>query len=148
MVGITGDAGVGKTRLAEAIVAALAAEGRRVAYVKHTHHTLDLDRAGTDTARLRAAGAAVVVGHSPTERVVVTPTAGRADDPWAVVADLEAYDLVLVEGRHDAPWPVLRLRAPGRPARSVAGPVLADLEGGDGAPPLAEALAALRPLLR
>jgi molybdopterin-guanine dinucleotide biosynthesis protein MobB len=147
VVGITGDAGVGKTRLAEAIVAALAADGLRVACVKHTHHPLDLDRPGSDTARLRAAGAAAVVGHSPTERVVVTPTGGPAPDPWTVVAGLDGYDLVLVEGRHDAPWPVLHLHAPGRPPRPVAGPVLAELEIGAGPLPLAEALATLRALL-
>ena len=57
VLGIIGRSGSGKTTLVTAMVARLTARGLRVSTVKHTHHSVDLDRPGKDSWRHREAGA-------------------------------------------------------------------------------------------
>ena len=65
VVGLCGPSGVGKTRLAEGLIAALKAAGQRVSVVKHAHKRFDIDREGKDSWRHREAGAfEVVVANS------------------------------------------------------------------------------------
>jgi molybdopterin-guanine dinucleotide biosynthesis protein B len=72
--GVVGWKNSGKTTLVERLVAEFVRRGWRIATVKHAHHDADIDRAGTDSFRHRAAGAtevALVGGHPG------APRAGR-----------------------------------------------------------------------
>ena len=56
---IVGAKDTGKTSLLESVTRELVRRGRTVAYIKHTHVDPTLEAEDTDTARMRAAGAAV-----------------------------------------------------------------------------------------
>ncbi len=105
VVGIYGGHNAGKTTLIEKILDALLPEGYRVAVLKHSggEHRLeptlaDTDGDGTDTQRLRAAGAALVGFHSAVESAFVLPRPMSFSTAHAVVDACGAFDLVLVEG--------------------------------------------------
>jgi len=108
VVGVVGRSGSGKTTLVERLVPALA-ETRRVGTVKSIHHEVELDESGTDTYRHRIAGAAHVVGVTPTLTASFRPV-GKADgEDVALERALDEFgddvDVVLVEGFTDAPLP-------------------------------------------
>ena len=61
MVSFAGNSGSGKTTLLEKVVRELKERGYRVAVIKHSHHSFELDIPGKDTWRFAAAGNAPVV---------------------------------------------------------------------------------------
>lgn len=97
--GVTGWKNSGKTTLTERLVAELARRGRKVATVKHAHHSFDVDREGTDSFRHRAAGAneVAIVASS---RWALMHELRSEDEPSlaAILARLSPADIVIVEG--------------------------------------------------
>jgi molybdopterin-guanine dinucleotide biosynthesis protein B len=95
----------GKTMILEKVVAELAKKKIRVGVIKHTGHGFTLDYAKTDSAKLKAAGAAKVamLGHG---EVAVygsaTPESGPDQLRDIYLSDL---DVVLVEGFKQAHMP-------------------------------------------
>ena len=59
--GIVGWKNAGKTGLMERLVSEMTARGLSVSTVKHAHHSFDVDHAGKDSYRHRAAGAREVL---------------------------------------------------------------------------------------
>ena len=86
----------GKTRLARALIEELTARGYLVAAVKHSHHPVPLDKAGSDTERFAEAGASRVV-FAAADGVVIRQ---RGPIPLSdAVAELVGrVDLAIVEG--------------------------------------------------
>lgn len=121
-VGIVGPSGTGKTSLAVALVGAITGRGLTVGYVKHAHHGFEVDREGSDTDRLRRAGAGFVGAVGPGDWFVLA--AGMADAD-VLASRMKHFDVVLAEGWHDAPWPKIVVERPGVAERPVGGPVLA-----------------------
>ncbi|KGK80474.1 molybdopterin-guanine dinucleotide biosynthesis protein MobB [Thalassobacter stenotrophicus] len=97
--GITGWKNCGKTGLMERLVTHFTGQGLRVSTIKHTHHAVDLEVAGTDTHRHRVAGADQVMLASASRSALLTE---HRDAPEPELRDLLAQmapvDLVLVEG--------------------------------------------------
>jgi molybdopterin-guanine dinucleotide biosynthesis protein MobB len=150
IVGIAGPSGVGKTRVAEELVGALAPRGVRTGYLKHAPHGFELDRPGSDSARLTAAGASAVavVGNG---RVYLTRAA--PDDPGPMLEHLDTVgcDVVLVEGYHASPWPKIVVTSKATLDRDVTGDVIARVRVERGAPhagDLADAVDAVVALMR
>jgi molybdopterin-guanine dinucleotide biosynthesis protein B len=108
VIGIVGRSGSGKTTLLEFLVARLAAQGRKVNIIKHSHHDLELEPPGKDSARLRRAGAAEVMVASPYRFAIVRELRGAAEPGLdEQVARLAPADLTLVEGFKA--WPIDKL---------------------------------------
>ncbi|MBE2896367.1 molybdenum cofactor guanylyltransferase MobA [Pasteurellaceae bacterium HPA106] len=99
MLGISGYSGSGKTTLLEKLLPALTKRKLRVSVIKHTHHHIQTDKPGKDSARMTEAGA---------KQVAVT-----CDQRWAIMTETPApisltqlgrqfdrtlADLILVEG--------------------------------------------------
>ena len=96
--GIAGYSGSGKTTLIERVLPRLAARGLKVAVIKHTHHDFDIDRPGKDSRRAREAGAAAVLLASDHRTALLLEHRDAPPSLDALLDQLPACDLVLVEG--------------------------------------------------
>ena len=130
VIGIVGESEGGKTTVIADLIRQLAEDGIRAAGVKHAAHGFDLDRAGSDSARIADAGAAVVVLAGPRETVVRIAAPVRHADGAATLAAAVAEQIwgappsvVLVEGFQHPCGPVIQVGPP-KPG-AVAGEVLA-----------------------
>ncbi len=115
VVAIVGNSNSGKTRVAVSLVEKLAAEGYRIAAIKHCPHGYESDRPGSDTDRLYRAGAQTVIASSPGKR---TRTERLEDDSRleALVASLDdQVDMVIAEGFKESAVPKVLVLDGGAP---------------------------------
>ncbi|WP_295993436.1 molybdopterin-guanine dinucleotide biosynthesis protein B [Rugamonas sp.] len=104
VLGVVGWSGSGKTTLLEFLVTRLAAQGRRVNVIKHSHHDLELEPPRKDSARFRLAGAAEVMVASPFRYAIMHELRGAPEPSLSEqLARLSPADVTLVEGfKNDA----------------------------------------------
>ncbi|GGL51304.1 molybdopterin-guanine dinucleotide biosynthesis protein B [Halocalculus aciditolerans] len=132
VVSIVGVSDAGKTTLVERLVPIFAERGR-VGTVKSMHHDFELDEEGKDTHRHRTAGAARVVGVTPSLTATFEPR-GRDDYEDADAAldalldGFEGFDVVLVEGFREADTP--NVLVGDQRERALAGDVVATVSDG------------------
>ncbi len=120
IVGIAGYQNSGKTTLVELLIPRVRSAGFKVATVKHiAHNDLRVDAGGSDTERHRRAGAHLSVAVSDLETVFFHETPGTLDDVLRRIRELEAPDLVLIEGFKGSAYPKIVIGAVehGGPAR-------------------------------
>ena len=119
LLGITGWSGSGKTTLIEALLPLLAARGCRVNVIKSSHHDVELEPPGKDSARIRAAGAAEVMLFSPYRYMLARELHdGERPGLAELAARMTPADMTLVEGFRTAAMPRLEVFRPdiNRPA--------------------------------
>ncbi len=96
VVSIVGRSQSGKTTLIEKLIPEFKKRGISIGTIKHSHHKPDIDRSGKDSSRHKAAGADVVIFHSPGKIAMVR------DDHKGELDSLLTYfnhvDLVITEG--------------------------------------------------
>ncbi len=108
--GFAGWSGVGKTTLIEQVIAHLAADGVRVALIKHAHHRFDIDHPGKDSFRHREAGATEVMISSGHRWAIMHELRGEPEMTLAEALErLSPCDLVLIEGYKREPLPKLEI---------------------------------------
>ncbi|MDR1193196.1 MAG: molybdopterin-guanine dinucleotide biosynthesis protein B [Peptococcaceae bacterium] len=112
VLAISGVKNSGKTTALSAIVTILSRRGLRVAVVKHDGHDFVPDVPGTDSFRLRAAGAAGVAVYS-SSRYMLTKTLDdlSSDDlslEW-LLRQFADMDLILLEGGKFSPFPKIEI---------------------------------------
>ena len=97
--GVVGWKNAGKTGLMERLVREITSRGLSVSTVKHAHHSFDVDHAGKDSYRHRAAGAREVLLASR-NRFALMHELTDEDEPSldVLLRKLAPVDLVLVEG--------------------------------------------------
>lgn len=127
IIAIVGDSGSGKTLLAEQVVAALAADGRRVGYVKHASHGFKPGRPDTDSERVKGLGADPVVVLGDNGLLQLSVVSGDPVDQLSQLLTGLRGDVVLLEGFSWSAWPKVRVSVEGREPRKVADPVLLDV---------------------
>ena len=112
--GIVGSSGSGKTTLLKRLIPQLAAQGVRVATVKHSHHGAAVDGPGDLGFEVRAAGAVASLIAGP-ERWVRVEARQEGDEPSLedVLSKLTYADLVLIEGFKRYPHLKLEVYRPG-----------------------------------
>ena len=98
---IVGAKDTGKTSLLEGITRELTSRGRTVAYIKHTHVEATLEAEDTDTARMRAAGAAVTA-LTGDDYTIAYRSSGRGVEELSFRVALPG-DIVLAEGFKSTP---------------------------------------------
>lgn len=97
--GVVGWKNAGKTGLMERLVTEVTGRGFTVSTVKHAHHSFDVDHAGKDSFRHRAAGASQVMLASRNRIALMHELRGTPEPSLdALLAQLAPVDLVLVEG--------------------------------------------------
>lgn len=121
--GVTGWKNAGKTTLTERLVAEFVRRGWKVSTVKHAHHDVDVDRAGTDSFRHRTAGASEValVGGRRYAIMREQPEPGLEE----VLSRLQPADLVLIEGYKREAHPKIEVRSGhDRPSLAAGDPAI------------------------
>ena len=98
VVAVVGYSNSGKTRVATHLVSALASQGYRIAAIKHCHDGHDADRSGSDTAKLREAGAVTTIASSPGLLTTVQQVNGDSRLETLARAVGEEIDIVIAEG--------------------------------------------------
>jgi molybdopterin-guanine dinucleotide biosynthesis protein B len=96
IVSIVGRSESGKTTLIEKLIPVLRQRGYRIGTIKHTHHAIDIDRSGKDSARHRTAGAETVMLASPGQIAMFKATASEALD--GLIRYFDDVDLLITEG--------------------------------------------------
>ena len=94
---IASSSGSGKTTLVESVVTVLVKRGYRTGTVKHSAHTVQVDREGSDSWRLTEAGAVNSVIVGPDIMVVTKQSVGNVAQQ-AIWDASQGVDIVLVEG--------------------------------------------------
>jgi molybdopterin-guanine dinucleotide biosynthesis protein MobB len=107
VVSIVGRSESGKTTLIERLIPEFRRRGHRIGTIKHTHHALEIDQAGKDSSRHRAAGAQTVILASPGQIAMIKSV------PSESVAELVRYfedvDLLITEGYKRAKTPKIEI---------------------------------------
>lgn len=108
VAGVTGLKDTGKTTLTCRLVERLAQKGVRVCVLKHDPHDWEWEPQGTDTQKARAAGAAgsALLSQNKFSLCVQTPQPLELGD---ILSLFSGFDLVLLEGFHQSPWPRIEL---------------------------------------
>jgi len=96
IVSIVGQSESGKTTLIEKVIPLLTQRGYRIGTIKHTHHAVDIDRSGKDSARHRTAGAETVTLASPGRIAMCKATSSETLD--GLIRYFEDVDLLITEG--------------------------------------------------
>ena len=113
LIGLSGWSGSGKTTLLEKILPLLYLMGLRVNVIKSSHHDVELEPAGKDSARIRKAGAAEVALVSPYRFMLAHELRNESEPSLEdVLSRMEVADLTLVEGFREAPIPRIEIYRP------------------------------------
>jgi molybdopterin-guanine dinucleotide biosynthesis adapter protein len=115
ILGFAALSGTGKTTLLTHLIPLLKAQGLRIALIKHSHHSFDIDHPGKDSYRLREAGASPVMLVSSRRRAIITEFETIREpvlDEELLTLDQSGLDLILVEGFKAAHFPKIELHRP------------------------------------
>ena len=106
VIGVVGYKNNGKTRLATRLLTEFTGRGLRVSTIKHTHHSVDLDRPGKDSHQHRMAGAHETVIASAKRFAILHEYRDAPElELDALLTRLATVDLVIVEGFKAHPHP-------------------------------------------
>lgn len=97
IVSIVGKKNTGKTSLTVKIIEELTKRGYNVASIKHSHHTMEMDKENTDTWKHKQAGSEVVVGIGSTTFFNVRKEMDL-DRLLFLIKHLDDIDFVVIEG--------------------------------------------------
>ncbi|MFX3634697.1 MAG: molybdopterin-guanine dinucleotide biosynthesis protein B [Candidatus Pristimantibacillus sp.] len=103
---IVGYKNSGKTSLICRLIHLYTEQGKQVAVIKHDGHSFEADPQGSDTHRLRDAGAAWSAITSNERTAIVMETAASIGD---LINEAPLHDLLLVEGFKQERYPKLVL---------------------------------------
>ena len=108
VLAISGVHNSGKTTLLEKLIPLLRARGLKVGVIKHDGHDFTPDVPGTDSYRLREAGAEGVAVYSG-QRYLLTEAFRLTEQDLLALFERHGYDLVLLEGFKDSGWPKIEV---------------------------------------
>ena len=108
--GFAGYSGSGKTTLIERLIPLFTERGLRVSFIKHAHHTFDVDQPGKDSHRHRKAGCTEVLVTSSRRWALMHELRGAPEPALGDhVKHMAPCDLLLVEGFKREPIPKLEV---------------------------------------
>ena len=108
VLAVSGAHNSGKTTLLEKLIPVLRRRGLKVGVIKHDGHDFTPDVPGTDSFRLREAGAEGVAVYS-SQRYLLTETFRLTEQDLLALFERHGYDLVLLEGYKSSGWPKIEV---------------------------------------
>lgn len=108
VLAVSGAHNSGKTTLLEKLIPLLRARGLKVGVIKHDGHDFTPDVPGTDSFRLREAGAEGVAVFSGS-RYLLTEEIRLNEQDLLALFERHSYDLVLMEGFKESGWPKIEV---------------------------------------
>lgn len=133
VLAIAGAHNSGKTTLIGKLLPQLQAWGLKVAVIKHDGHDFEPDVPGTDSYRLRKAGAESVAVFS-SKRYMLYEAVPLTEQELIPLLHSRGYDLILLEGFKSSCWPkieVLRKEISSAPISREPLAIVGDLPGAD-----------------
>ena len=104
IVSIVGKKNTGKTSLTVKVIEELTKRGYNVASIKHSHHSIEMDKENTDTWKHKQAGANLVVGVGSTT-FFNTRQEMDLNRILFLIKHLDEFDFVIVEGYKSYNYP-------------------------------------------
>lgn len=104
IISVVGKKNSGKTSLTVKLIEALKKRGYKVASIKHSHHTMEMDKENTDTWRHKQAGSEIVVGIGSTSFFNITENMDL-DRLLFLINLIEDVDFVVIEGFKNYNYP-------------------------------------------
>lgn len=108
VLAVSGAHNSGKTTLLEKLLPILRGKGLKVGVIKHDGHDFTPDVPGTDSYRLREAGADGVAVYSG-QRYMLTELFRLTEQDLLALFERHGYDLVLLEGYKSSGWPKIEV---------------------------------------
>lgn len=133
VLAVSGVHNSGKTTLLEKLLPVLRSRGLKVGVIKHDGHDFTPDVPGTDSYRLREAGAEGVAVYSG-QRYLLTEALPLTEGDLLALFARHGYDLVLLEGFKSSGWPkieVVRRAISDTPISFQPLAVVGDIPGAD-----------------
>ena len=133
VLAVSGVHNSGKTTLLEKLLPVLRSRGLKVGVIKHDGHQFTPDVPGTDSYRLREAGAQGVAVFSDT-RYLLTEEFRLTEQDLLALFERHGYDLVLLEGFKSSGWSkieVVRSAISDTPVSFQPLAVVGDIPGAD-----------------
>ena len=133
VLAVSGVHNSGKTTLLEKLLPVLRSRGLKVGVIKHDGHQFTPDVPGTDSYRLREAGAQGVAVFSVT-RYLLTEEFRLTEQDLLALFERHGYDLVLLEGFKSSGWSkieVVRSAISDTPVSFQPLAVVGDIPGAD-----------------
>ena len=97
--GLAGWSGSGKTTLLSKLLPELIGRGVSVSTIKHTHHSVEIDKPGKDSYIHRQSGAIEVLVGTPQRWALIHENRGEPEGSLeGLIARMMPVDLLLVEG--------------------------------------------------
>ncbi len=97
IISIVGKKNTGKTTLTTKIIQELTKRGYKVASIKHSHHTIEMDKKNTDTWKHKQAGSEIVVGIGSTTFFNINQTTDLNRILY-LLKHIDTIDYVIIEG--------------------------------------------------
>lgn len=117
VIAVSGVKNSGKTTLLVNLIPVLRERGLSVAAIKHDGHDFNPDSPGTDSARLRQAGAETVAVYSAHRFAVFSDRPGANVEQ--LVRLIDGVDLILVEGAKASSYPKIEIVRGANSSQSV-----------------------------
>ena len=133
VLAVSGVHNSGKPTLLETLLPVLRSRGLKVGVIKHDGLDFTPDVPGTDSYRLREAGAGGVAVYSGT-RYLLTEEFRLTEQDLLALIERHGYDIVLLEGFKSSGWPkieVVRSAISDAPASFQPLAVVGDIPGAD-----------------
>jgi molybdopterin-guanine dinucleotide biosynthesis protein B len=116
--GVVGWKNSGKTTLMTKLISEFAGRGLAVSVIKHAHAKFEIDYPGSDSFKMREAGACQVMLSSPRRFAVMRELGKSPEKTFDELLPLAGLcDLVLVEGYKREAFPKIEIRREGATSR-------------------------------
>ncbi len=109
VISFVGHSNSGKTTLLERVIKELKSRGYRLATIKHTRHTFDIDQAGKDSWRFAEAGSDTIFLSSPHKLALIKQLTRETDLEELINVACNDTDFVLLEGYKEGRFPKIEV---------------------------------------